>query len=198
MDLDDGTWLVSGGPSDPAVRGSLQEQFSALAIRAGLAGDLVANESPLDAWLNRLKKGSHFNPVDIVSDEDANERLRVVDGGWINDLCAASAAYCVVLETEAFAYEQAQRHPVAPPKEMERILSSQTVGGPRLAEWLRSEMASRGAISLNRLVNVSELDRKTITKILVGRRVRRAVLGKLALGLSTDGAPVSVSDIPTD
>ena len=67
------------------------------------------------------------------------------------------------------------------------------VGGPRLAAWLKDEMARGKCITENRLHVLTELDRKTIKRMLAGRLVAKVRLSKLARGLSID-----ISDIPTD
>ena len=66
------------------------------------------------------------------------------------------------------------------------------IGGPRLAEWLKTQM-QRDAMTANYLHKCTDLDRKTIKKILNAQPVRKTCLNKLADGLS-----VSASDIPTD
>jgi hypothetical protein len=185
-DHPDGTWTILGGPSDHTLQRSVETQFRALAVRAALAAELNGN-SPLDAWLNRLKQGPHFTPAPISSDPPENG-VCVVEGGWIDHLCVASAECCVELETEAYERERAQPR---------TLRSSDRVGGPRLAEWLRAQMI-RHDMTVNRLHALSDLDRKTIEKMLAAQRVRVSAFEKLARGLSADSASVAVSDIPTD
>ena len=72
------------------------------------------------------------------------------------------------------------------------------VGGPRLAEWLATEMKQRDRMTINRLYVLSDLDRKTIKKILNGEPVREKSRQKLADGLSKEGPQVSDSDVPSD
>jgi hypothetical protein len=170
------------------LRDSLAIQFCALATMAAIAADLTG-ASPLHAWLNRLKEGPRYESVAVGSSLMPAEGSRVVEGGWIHQLCLASAECCVLLETEA--YERRRTKP-------RMFRSSERVGGPRLSEWLRAQLASRGNMTVNRLHSLSNLDRKTIGKILDGQQVRATALLKLADSLSSEGATVSVSDIPTD
>ena len=76
--------------------------------------------------------------------------------------------------------------------------STRMVGGPRLAEWLATEMKQRDRMTINRLYVLSDLDRKTIKKILNGEPVREKSRQKLADGLSKEGPQVSDSDVPSD
>ena len=117
-----------------------------------------------------------------------NEEPEPRSGGWLQQVCLASAEYCVVLELEEST------------KERGAALNPRRgyVGGPKLARWLQEEMDSRDHMSVNRLHTLSKLDKDTINKMLRGERVQGTALAKLATGLSHDGAPVSVSDIPTD
>jgi hypothetical protein len=75
--------------------------------------------------------------------------------------------------------------------------SAQMVGGPRLAKWLEDRMDEQ-EMTVSRLHERSGPARKTIQKMLDGRRVRRSHLKKLASGLSHERLEVSVSDFPTD
>jgi hypothetical protein len=76
------------------------------------------------------------------------------------------------------------------------------VGGPKLAAWLTAEMKKRGNMTRHRLATISEVDKKTITKILEAKTVRRSVLDQLAKELPNErahgGAVVPLSAIPDD
>ena len=70
---------------------------------------------------------------------------------------------------------------------------------PKRAAWLKREMDKRDHMSRNRLSELSELDRKTIERILRGKLVRPQVLSKLVKGLSHGSHPkVNPTDVPTD
>jgi len=101
VEVDDGTWLVGGGPHDTVQRKSLQNRFRDLAVRAATGAGLVGGAGALDAWLNRLKQGPHFVPVDVVS-EPIPPGAKLADGGWIDELFMASVEVCSTLETDAF------------------------------------------------------------------------------------------------
>ena len=98
MDLPGGDWRISGGPSDVTTRDRLQRQFRALAERAAMAADL--GKKPLFAWLDRLKEGPFFEPT---ATSGGDGKGWVLEGGWINHLCIASAEACVEFETVACA-----------------------------------------------------------------------------------------------
>ena len=70
------------------------------------------------------------------------------------------------------------------------------VGGPRLAAWLRAEMEKR-ELTQHRLHVLTQLDRKTIKRMLAGQRVRTDCIRKLAQGLSSAGPHVPPHDVPT-
>ena len=71
------------------------------------------------------------------------------------------------------------------------------VGGPRLAAWLQAEMEKRNHMKSNRLHVLTDLDRKTIKRMLAGQRVHTDSIRKLAQGLSLEGPHVSPDDVPT-
>lgn len=75
-------------------------------------------------------------------------------------------------------------------------VETKMVGGPGLAAFLRAEMQKRDGMSVNRLHVLSGLDRKTIEKMLAGKRVRENLLERLARGLSCKDSVVSASEIP--
>ena len=73
------------------------------------------------------------------------------------------------------------------------------VSNPENAKkWLKDQMQSRDHMTGNRLDELGGPSRKTIKKILSGKRVRRRLLQRLAEGLSEEEPHVSVSDVPTD
>jgi hypothetical protein len=76
-----GTWIVWGGPNDHERRESLQKRFRALAKTAAVAAHLTGRGSPVNAWLNHLKRGRFYRPE-----------------GRIEALCLASAECCRVLD----------------------------------------------------------------------------------------------------
>jgi hypothetical protein len=60
---------------------------------------------------------------------------------------------------------------------------------PKRAKWLRDQMEKRDRMSINRLHELSNVDRKTIKRVLNGEPVTDKILEKLAAGLSEDGCP---------
>ena len=72
--------------------------------------------------------------------------------------------------------------PDVPSDREERASGTTMVGGSRLAEWLAVEMKKRNHMTINRLHVLGDLDRKTIKKILNGKKVREAFRSKLAKG----------------
>ena len=87
-----------------------------------------------------------------------------------------------------------------PPHTSERRRVAATkplVGGPDLAAWLLAEMEKR-KLSLNRLHVLTQLDRKTIGRMLTCQKVHTAGIRKLADGLSHEPPTVAIQDIPTD
>jgi hypothetical protein len=70
---------------------------------------------------------------------------------------------------------------------------------PTRAGWLKREMENRDRMTQNRLHKLSDVDRKTINRVLSGEPVSSKILEKLADGLSRDGWPkVTHADIPSD
>jgi hypothetical protein len=68
---------------------------------------------------------------------------------------------------------------------------------PNRALWLKSRLLER-SWNKHDLARKAICDKNTVQKILNGLRVREDILGKIADGLSTKGAKVSVVDIPED
>jgi hypothetical protein len=119
----------------------------------------------------------------------------------IENLAAASADACAELATRGYIAQRAavDVQPVMTSRaSSDRQLSSNKIGGPRLARWLKAEMERRGHMTVNRLHVVTDLDRKTIKRMLAGKRVSKIRIKKLAAGLSQDGSLVAVCDVPTD
>lgn len=108
LDLPDSTWWVGGGPDDRTSRDRLHRLFRALAERAAVAADLPG-PTPLDAWLNHLKETPFFSPTETSTEDGEGTRRWVLEGGWINQLCLASAEACVVFETAAYIHKHRRR-----------------------------------------------------------------------------------------
>jgi hypothetical protein len=97
-----GTWSLGGGPREKQFQASLKTLFRATAVRAAIGADLVREGAdPLHAWLNRLRQGAWYVAVEVGSDSPS-EGLRVLEGGWIDRVCVASAECCIELQAEAF------------------------------------------------------------------------------------------------
>jgi hypothetical protein len=73
-----------------------------------------------------------------------------------------------------------------------RSAASQLAGGPKLGAWLKGRM-NAARLTVNRVHVLCGLDRKTVNKILSGKRVSKTVVQKLAEGLK-----VQVAEIPTE
>jgi hypothetical protein len=152
------TWgVASGAAHDHEARESLQGQFRALATIAAIGAGL-SGESPFDAWLDCLKQGPHFHPVETAT-APADGPGGVDENGWVNALCVASAEYCLVLEATAFA-EQKRR------KRDEAVVIS---AGPdrryksalgRNVDRFRKECGW----SFDDLSNTTKIDKKTILR----------------------------------
>ncbi len=194
IDLGDGTWAVSGGSLDETLRHSVRTQFRTLAERAAIAADLAGDGEPLHAWLNRLKQGAHYTPVETTTTMD--EAAWSLEGGWIEHLPVASAECCAEFETEAFKQDHARHSQSAVSRS--KLLTDDKIGGPKLAAWLAAEMEIRDHMTRNRLHVLSGLDRKTIAALLQGNRVRMNRIQKLTSGLSREGPAVTVAHIPID
>jgi hypothetical protein len=196
MDMEDGTWSLSGGPRDETQRQSLERQFRALATRAALGAGLTAEPTLLDAWLNRLRRDPYWVPV-ATGTEVTDRKGRVVEEGWIENLTIASAEYCVELETEAYARDTANAtsgggDSQSPELQSDPLAGARMVGGPALAAWLSDHM-HRTQMTVNRIHELCNIDRKTVNKMLQGRAVRALAITKLVQGLAIDRADIPMN-----
>ena len=105
--LDDSEWYIAEGPHDPQQRKSVHQQFQALATQAAIAAGVPRRPNMSDAWLDLLQQRSpDFRPAKVrLRSRDGT--IKEIDGGTIEHLCSASAEYCVVPETDAFAGRRA-------------------------------------------------------------------------------------------
>ena len=142
-----GTWIVWGGPHDHVARASLQKNFRALANEAAVAAHLAGRGSPVDAWLNYLKRGPFYRSglSELVAFENPARGY-----GRIEALCIASAECCLTLE--ATGLEQHLR----------AVLPSVNYKTPLALnlDRLRTECGW----SFNRLSAASGIDKKSILR----------------------------------
>jgi len=90
-------WVINEGDTD-----RFRYVFESLANQAVRGGDLiVADEGPVDAWLNRLRQGPHFTKVEGGMAVVDGVTRRSTEGGYINCLCLASVDCCVNLRKDA-------------------------------------------------------------------------------------------------
>jgi hypothetical protein len=139
---------------------------------------------PLLAGRERLNCYVQTSPVAM----DRIERT-----GVLTNPCLASAELCAMLLLEQGRRTTTNLSPPVFP------VSDGPVGPRRnRAKWLKDEMQRRGFETVNSLEAASNVDKKTIKKILGGFPVdREDVLERLARGLSSAGEPrLSLRDIP--
>ena len=171
FDLDDGTWVVWGGPKDRVARESLQQLFRALAKRAALSADLSGRGTLVDAWLNCLKRGPFYHVG--VRSEPIHRGPRMAAGGWIDCLCIASVECCVELEKASFE-DPLRRRPVH--KNYKTALA-------RNVDRLRRECGW----SFNALSKASGVDKKAILRhVNAGGRAKVRTLNAYAEAFSKE------------
>lgn len=153
-----------------------------------------------NAWLDEISRIYTSNPLPLSVKSQETDIHRNLLAGQVKFWMAEARKY--LAEREAYRGQRAggaaateptttslQSSELPIPTERRKV---EKVGGPRLAAWLKDEMA-RKIVTENRLHVLTELDRKTIRKMLAGGLVAKVRLSKLARGLSID-----ISDIPTD
>ena len=168
--LSESTWLLRGGGSKDDERQRLQSLFKALAVRGSIAADGGDCENGLDRWLELLRKESpHFHVLIGVGSE--NVVTRPSTGGYIENLCLASAEFCVVCETLAFASQNGVDVAiVATPTTNPQFMSSAAV---RVAEYKRELKAARGIKVTDAMIaqaaNPKWNDRTPVTRFKSGK-----------------------------
>jgi hypothetical protein len=99
-------WSVHHGPSEARECARLQELFRSFARSGAIAAGVPNGADALDGWLNLLRAESpHFKVIYGTTKENGVDVPD--DGGWIQNVCLASAEYCVVRAARAFELETA-------------------------------------------------------------------------------------------
>jgi hypothetical protein len=112
--LSDGQWEICDGPQTEAERRRLHSKFRTLARLAGINSGVPKNANAFNGWLNLVSEESpNFHVLHGHSQENGIEISH--DGGYVENLALACAAYCVERAVLAFELDAAAIDDGAPP-----------------------------------------------------------------------------------
>jgi hypothetical protein len=108
--IESGTWQLGAGPNE-----DLKARFEALATRAGILLSVPQSIAPRDFWLHSLC-------VYLRSIKSENLFGCTDAGGYIEDVCQASATLCSWLERKALEARPHEWHGNDPQNEREKVV----------------------------------------------------------------------------
>jgi hypothetical protein len=189
----DYAYTLGSGAGEWTLKGAgrtATSQFQILAIRG--AGALPnAGASGVQTWLEALRRAGNSNFVlaGIEQNSDGSEGAHHY-ADTIQRVCEASADFCRQLEREALEAEFLEKEPAKITKgDSPKVPRTELPEFPDRAAWLRLRLRERGW-NKHDVSRKGGPDRKSVQKILDGRRVREDLLDKVAQALSK--APVSM------
>jgi hypothetical protein len=203
---------IPGTPNHPFVwglRGSehCQTRFAEL---AKIGGGRMRKSAPdkLAAWLDLLHRDCPGVSRPHTPESLPGGKIIVKPGGRIDNVCAVSSRYCLVLQrtasTDTFQRIEQQNEALmigqSVTESQSTDLEAVQSGFPKRAAWLDERLRER-IWDKNVPRRFGGPDRKTIQKILDGRFVQQPVLGKLIVALNKKkikGKTIEILEIPND